>query len=112
MQAVARTRFIRMSPFKVRRVLDSVRGKTVQEALDTLHFTRKNAATPIYKTIHTAFSNLANQEEEERFDMNDVIIKTAFVDDGPTIKRFRPMSMGRAGKIRKRTSHITVIVEL
>ena len=112
MQAVARTRFIRMSPFKMRRVLDSVRGKTVQEALDTLHFTRKNAAEPIYKTIHTAFSNLANQEEEERFDMDQVYIKDAYVDGGPSIKRFRPMSMGRAGKIRKRTSHLTVVVEL
>lgn len=112
MEAVARTKFIRMSAFKLRRVLDSVKGKTVQEALDTLHFTRKNAAEPIYKTIHTAFSNLTNQEENERFDMGDVRIKTAFVDDGPTIKRFRPMSMGRAGKIRKRTSHITIVVEL
>lgn len=112
MQAVARTKFVRMSAFKMRRVLDSIRGKTVQEALDKLHFTRKNAAEPIYKTIYTAFSNLTNQEEHERFEMSDVTIKTAFVDDGPTIKRFRPMSMGRAGKIRKRTSHITVIVEL
>ncbi|KAA3610261.1 MAG: 50S ribosomal protein L22 [Calditrichaeota bacterium] len=112
MQATARTKFVRMSPFKVRRVLELVKGKTVQQALDTLHFTRKDAASPIYKTIHTAFSNLANQEENERFDMQDVIVKTAFVDGGPSVKRFRPMSMGRAGKIRKRTSHITVIVEL
>ena len=112
MQATARTKFLRMSPFKVRRVLELVKGKTVQQALDTLHFTRKDAASPIYKTIHTAYSNLANQEENERFDMQDVVIKTAFVDGGPSVKRFRPMSMGRAGKIRKRTSHITVIVEL
>ncbi len=112
MQATARTRFVRMSPFKVRRVLELVKGKTVQQALDTLHFTRKDAASPLYKTIHTAFSNLANQEENERFDMQDVIIKSAFVDGGPSVKRFRPMSMGRAGKIRKRTSHITIIVEL
>lgn len=112
MQAIARTKFVKMSPLKVRRVLELVKGKTVQQALDTLHFTRKDAASPIYKTIHTAFSNLANQEENERFDMQDVIIKNAFVDGGPSVKRFRPMSMGRAGKIRKRTSHITVIVEL
>jgi large subunit ribosomal protein L22 len=112
MEAVARTKFIRMSPFKLRRVLESVRGKTVQDALNILHFTRKNAASPIYKTIHTAYSNLANQEDHERFDMGDVKIKTAFVDDGPTIKRFRAMSMGRAGKIRKRTSHITIVVEI
>ena len=112
MQALARTKYIRMSPFKVRRVLESVRGKSVQEALDILHFTRKDAALPIYKTIHTAFSNLANQEEDERFDMEHVYIKEAYVDGGPTVKRYRPMSMGRAGKIRKRTSHLTVVVEL
>ena len=112
MEAFARTKYIGMSPFKVRRVLESVRGKSVQEALDTLHFTRKDAALPIYKTIHTAFSNLANQQDEERFDMDQVYIKEAYVDGGPTIKRFRPMSMGRAGKIRKRTSHLTVVVEL
>ena len=112
MEAFARTKYIGMSPFKVRRVLESVRGKSVQEALDTLHFTRKDAALPIYKTIHTAFSNLANQQDEERFDMDQVYIKEAYVDGGPTIKRFRPMSMGRAGKIRKRTSHLTIVVEL
>lgn len=112
MQATARTKFVGMSPFKVRRVLELVKGQTVQDALDTLHFTRKDAASPIYKTIHTAFHNLVNQEEEERFEMRDVRIKTAFVDGGPIIKRFRPMSMGRAGKIRKRTSHITIVVEL
>ncbi len=112
MQATASTKFLKMSPFKVRRVLSLVKGKTVQQALDTLHFTRKDAASPLYKTIHTAYSNLVDQEENERFDMQDVIVKTAFVDGGPSAKRFRPMSMGRAGKIRKRTSHITVIVEL
>ena len=111
MQATARTRFIRMSPLKIRRVLELVKGKSVQDALNTLHFTRKDAASPVYKTIHTAFSNLANQNEEERFEMEDVYVKNAFVDGGPTIKRFRPMSMGRAGKIRKRTSHITIVVE-
>jgi len=111
MQATARTKFIRMSPLKIRRVLELVKGKTVKEALDTLHFTRKDAATPVYKTIHTAFSNLANQNEDERFEMDGVYVKNAFVDGGPTVKRFRPMSMGRAGKIRKRTSHITIVVE-
>lgn len=112
MQATAHTKHIRMSPFKVRRVLELVKGKSVQEALDVLHFTRKNAAEPIYKTIHAAYSNLSNQEDNGRFDMGDVVIKNAYVDGGAVIKRFRPMSMGRAGKIRKRTSHITIVVEL
>ena len=100
-----------MSPTKVRRVLKLVRDMNVEEALALLHFTRKNAAEPIIKTIKSAFANLGNVEEGERVDMKDVYIKTAFVDGGPTVKRFRPMSMGRAGKIRKRTSHITIILD-
>lgn len=111
MEAVAKTKFLRMSPRKVRRVLDQVRGMYVEEALNLLHFTRKNAADPISKTINTAFHNLGNKEEGERIEMNSVLIKEAYVDSGPTLKRFRPMSMGRAGRIRKRTSHITIIVE-
>jgi large subunit ribosomal protein L22 len=111
MEAVAKARHIRMSPRKMRRVLNIVRGRSVEEALDILHFTRKNAAEAIAKTIHAAFANLGNKEEGERIDKDSVYIKEAFVDGGPTIKRFRPMAMGRAGKIRKRTSHLTVIVE-
>ena len=111
MEAVAKAKHVRMSPTKVRRVLNMVRGMNVQEALALLHFTRKNAAEPIAKTIHSAFANIGNKEEGERIDMKDVYIKTAFADGGPTLKRFRPMSMGRAGKIRKRTSHITIVVE-
>jgi large subunit ribosomal protein L22 len=111
MEAIAKTKHLRMSPRKVRRVLDSVRGLTVEEALTKLHFTGKRASSPLAKTIYTAFANLSSKEEAERIDTKDVVIKTIFVDAGPTLKRFRPMSMGRAGKIRKRTSHITVIVE-
>lgn len=111
MEAVAKSKHIRMSPLKVRRVLNMVRGLNVEEALAVLHFTRKNAADPIAKTIQSAFANLGNKEEGSRVNMKEVQIKTAFVDGGPTLKRFRPMSMGRAGRIRKRTSHITIIVE-
>ncbi len=112
MEAVAITKHIRMSPLKVRRVLNMVRGLNVEDALAVLHFTRKNAADPIAKTIQSAFANLGNKKEEgARVDMKEVHVKTAFVDGGPTLKRFRPMSMGRAGRIRKRTSHITIIVE-
>ena len=111
MEALAKAKHVRMSPFKVRRVLNLVRGKNVQEALHLLHFTRKNAAEPIIKTIQSAFANIGLKEEGERIEMKDVYIKTAYADGGPTLKRFRPMSTGRAGKIRKRTSHITIIVE-
>lgn len=111
MEAVAKSKHVRMSPQKIRRVLNMVRGMNVQEALNLLHFTRKNASEPIAKTINSAYANIGNKEEGERVEMKDVYIKTAFADGGPTVKRFRPMSMGRAGKIRKRTSHITIIVE-
>ncbi len=111
MEAVAKTKHLRMSPRKIRRVLNMIRGLTVEEALNTLHFTTKAAAEPITKTVESAFANYTNKEDAERISPDEVIIKTAFVDSGPTLKRFRPMSMGRAGKIRKRTSHITIVIE-
>ncbi|TFH02897.1 MAG: 50S ribosomal protein L22 [Calditrichales bacterium] len=111
MQAFARSKYIRMSPRKIRRVLDLVKGLPVSDALNKLHFTRKDAAEPIEKTIRSAVSNLGNLEEGQRLDLNEIFVSEAFVDQGPTLKRFRPMSMGRAGKIRKRTSHLTIVVE-
>jgi len=111
MEAIAKTKHLRMSPRKVRRVLNLVRGLSVEDALNLLYFTRKDAAEPIAKTVASAFANLGNKEEGSRLDMKDVVVKTAYVTAGPTLKRFRPMSMGRAGKIRKRTSHITIVVD-
>ena len=111
MQARAKSKYVRMSPRKIRRVLDQVRGKRVDQALDMLHFTPKIAAAPIEKTIRSAVANLGNLEEGQRLDLNEIYITDAFVDQGPTLKRFRPMSMGRAGRIRKRTAHLTIIIE-
>ena len=111
METIAKIKHVRMSPQKIRRVINLVRGLNVEEALAMLHYTRKDAAEPVAKTVRSAFANLGNLEEGERVNMSDVYIKTIQVDSGPTLKRFRPMSMGRAGKIRKRTSHITVVVE-
>jgi large subunit ribosomal protein L22 len=111
MQAQARSKYVRMSPRKMRRVLDNVRGKRVDEVLDSLHFTPKIAAEPIEKTIRSAVANLGNIEEGQRLDLNEIFITEAYVDQGPTLKRFRPMSMGRAGKIRKRTAHLTIVIE-
>ncbi len=111
MEAIAKTKFLRMSPRKIRRVIKLVQGMNVEDALNLLHYKRKDAAEPVAKTVQAAFANLGNFEEGERLDMKDVRIASAFVDGGPTLKRFRPMSMGRAGRIRKRTSHITVKVE-
>jgi large subunit ribosomal protein L22 len=111
MQAVARSKYLRMSTLKIKRVLNLVKGKRVDEALNMLHFTLKAAAEPIEKTIHSAVANLGNKEEGQRLDLKDIIIKSIYVNQGPTLKRFRPMSMGRAGRIRKRTSHLIIIVE-
>ena len=111
MQTEAKSKYIRMSPRKIKRVLDLVRGKRVDQALDMLHFTPKVAAVPIEKTIRSAVANLGNIEEGQRMDLSQIFIVDAFVNQGPTLKRFRPMSMGRAGKIRKRTSHLTIVLE-
>jgi large subunit ribosomal protein L22 len=111
MQARARAKYIRMSPRKISRVLDLVKGLNVSDALNKLHFTQKAATEPIEKAIHSAVANLGNIEEGQRLDLNEIYITEASVDQGPTLKRFRPMSMGRAGKIRKRTAHLTIVVQ-
>ncbi len=111
MQAVAHSKYIRKSPRKIRQVLNLVRGKRVEEALSALHFTRKDAAIHVEKAIRSAVANLGNLEEGQKIDLSEVVIKEAYVNSGPTLKRFRPMSMGRAGKIRKRTAHLTIKVE-
>jgi large subunit ribosomal protein L22 len=111
MQAVAKAKYVRMSPQKIRRVLDLVRGKIVEEALDSLHYLRKDAALTIRKTILSAVANLGNLEEGQRIDHSDIRIAEAYVTGGPVLKRFRPMSMGRAGMIRKPTAHLTIVVE-
>lgn len=111
MQAIAKSKYIRMSRRKISRVLDLVKGMSVNEALNELHFMHKSATVPIEKAIRSAIANLGNIEEGQRIDLDDIFLVEAYVNEGPTLKRFRPMSMGRAGKIRKRTSHLTVIVE-
>jgi large subunit ribosomal protein L22 len=111
MQAKARSKYIRVSTQKVNRVLGLIRGKRVDQALDILHFTIKSAKTPVEKTIRSAVANLGNFEEGKKLNLDDMFISAAFVSAGPTLKRFRPMSMGRAGRVRKRTSHITIVIE-
>ena len=105
-QAVAR--YIRMSPRKVRYVADLVRGKKVEEALDILTFTLRRASPVISRLLKSA---IANAGQNESIDVDTLYIKKIFVDGGPTLKRFRPRAMGRATTIRKRTSHITVVLE-
>jgi len=104
----AKLRHLRMSPQKVRLVADQVRGKSVQEAVDQLQYIRKAAAKPLYKLIRSAISNADNKGG---VDIDTLYIKTVTVDQGPTLKRWLPRARGRADRIQKKTSHITVILE-
>lgn len=100
-------RYIRMSPFKVRRVLDQIRGRSYREALIILEFMPYRACEPIVKVLRSA---VANAEHNEGLDPSDLVVSQAFADGGPTLKRYRPRAQGRAYQIRKRTCHITVVV--
>ena len=106
--ALAQARYVRMTPLKCRRVLDLVRGLPVQDALDILRFDVHAASEPIYKVVASA---IANAENNKDLDRRDLVVAQAYVDEGPTLKRFRPRAQGRAYRIRKRTSHITVVVQ-
>jgi len=106
--ALAQARYVRMTPMKCRRVIDLVRGLPVQDALDVLRFDVHAASDPIYKVVASA---VANAENNKQLDPRDLFIAQAYVDEGPTLKRFRPRAQGRAYRIRKRTSHITVVVQ-
>lgn len=108
MQARAVTKYVRISPLKVRPVMDLVRGKPVQEALAILTYMPQKAAREVARTIKSAAANAENN-----FDMepDDLVVKTIFADEGPALKRFMPRARGMANRIRKRTTHITVIVD-
>ncbi len=106
--ARASARYLRVSPRKARRIIDIVRGTKASEALDVLRFDEHAASEDIYKVVASA---VANAEHNQRLDPDSLWISEAFVDEGPTLKRFRPRAQGRAYRIRKRTSHVTVVVE-
>jgi large subunit ribosomal protein L22 len=108
MQAKAVLRGFRMSPQKVRLVADVVRGKRVDLALALLRNMPQKAAAEIYRTVSSA---AANAENNYQMDRGDLVIKTIMVDEGPAMKRFLPRARGRVNTIRKRSSHITVIVD-
>ena len=106
--AVAVARFVRVSPTKARRVIDLVRGKSVAEALDILRWAPQAASEPVAKVIASA---AANAQNNNGLDPATLVVATVYADGGPTAKRIRPRAQGRAFRIRKRTSHITVVVE-
>ena len=101
-------RHVRMSPTKVRRVVDVVRGMDVNEALAVLRFAPQAASEPVYKVVASA---AANAENTESLRADDLFISQAFVDEGVTLRRIRPRAKGSASRIMKRASHITVVVE-
>jgi len=104
-KSVART--VRIAPRKARIVIDLIRGKQVGEAIAILRHTPKTASPVIEKVLKSA---IANAEHNYEMDVNKLVVSQAFVDEGPTLKRFRPRAQGRASAINKRTSHITVVV--
>jgi len=106
--AVAKARFVRVSATKARRVIDLVRGKSVTEALHILRWAPQAASEPVAKVIASA---AANAQNNEGLDPSTLVVASVYADEGPTAKRIRPRAQGRAFRIRKRTSHITVVVE-
>ncbi|AMA74421.1 MULTISPECIES: 50S ribosomal protein L22 [Aneurinibacillus] len=107
MEAKAVARYVRIAPRKMRLVVDLIRGKEVGEAIAILKHTPKAASPVIEKVLMSA---VANAEHNLNMDSNNLVISKIFVDEGPTLKRFRPRAMGRASRINKRTSHVTVIL--
>lgn len=106
-QVKAIARYIRMSPHKVRRVLDQIRGRSYREALIILEFMPYRACDPVLKVLRSA---VANAEHNEGLDPASLVISEAFADGGPTLRRYRPRAQGRAYQIRKPTCHITIAV--
>ena len=107
MEAKAVEKFIRISPRKLRYVADAIRAKRVDDAVDLLTFTTKKAALIIKKAVQSA---AANATENHKMNEDDLVVEKIFINEGPILKRFRPRARGRATRIRKRTSHLTVIV--
>lgn len=110
MEAKAVNRYIPSSPRKMRLVVDLIRGKNVEEAISILHFSPKHASKVVEKVLRSAISNLQNKAEGKRIDTQNIYIKSAFVDGGPSMKRILPAPMGRAYRILKRSNHLTIVV--
>ena len=108
MEVKATTRYARISPFKLRLPISEIKGKNAEAALTLLKFMPLKAAGIMHKTLQSA---IANAEHNNEMDVDKLVVKNVIVDHGPSMKRFRPRARGRASRILKRTSHITVIVE-
>ena len=110
MESRATLKYNRQSPFKVRKVLNAVRGENVGIAINYLHFSSEKASLAIEKTIRSAVANLMHNDEANEVDPDLIKIKEAYVNQGPVMKRFRAASMGRASKLRRPTSHLTIVL--
>ena len=111
-ESIARVRHIRVTPQKARRVVALIKGKQAEEALAILKFAPQSASEPIYKLVASAIANarVKADKDGEFLDEKDLYVANAYVDEGTTLKRFRPRAQGRAFQIKKRTSHITVVL--
>ena len=112
MEAKASARYVRVTPMKARRVVNLIRGQQAHEALAILKFAQQGASEPVFKVLSSAVAN-ARQTADQKglpFREEELVVSEAFVDEGPTMKRFRPRAQGRAFRINKRTSHVTVVV--
>lgn len=110
MEAKATHKYIGTSPRKMRLVVDLIRGKSVDQAIEILHFSPKHSSKDAEKVLRSAVSNLMNKDENNKHEVGDLFVKEAFVNGGPTLKRISPAPMGRAYRIRKRSNHVTVVV--
>ncbi len=106
MESIAKLRYLQASPQKVRLVADLVRGKDVEDASAILKFSKKSAARPLGKLLRSAIANAENRDDQ--IDLDRLFVKEIFVDGGPTLKRFKAQPMGRAFRILKRQSHVTI----
>ena len=108
MESKAVAKYIGISPRKARMVIDNIRGLDVDRAIDILEFTNRAAAKEIKKVVQAARANIVSKNKDIKIDESRLYISEAYVDEGPTLKRFQPVSRGRAFRIRKRTCHISV----
>ena len=108
MEARAQARFVRVTPMKARRVVDLIRGLPAADAQAVLRFAPQDASEPVGKVLDSAIANATNNHN---LNPDSLVVSEAYVDEGPTMRRFRPRAQGRAYRIRKRTSHITVVLE-
>jgi large subunit ribosomal protein L22 len=107
METKAQAKYIRIAPRKVQVIIPAIKGRKVEEAISILQFMPRKGARILQKVLHSAVANA----EQNKVDIDTLVVKTVLVDGGPTLKRFMPRAMGRANPILKRTSHITVFLE-